>query len=139
MLRHADIAALWRSGAEPCSSYLLHVTVPTCRVWIETTSCKSWIAAFGFLDSAAEEVDMKRLWVGSLIVTLVQIGFSQATQQNAPPAGGQQSSVAQTVGLFVYPQKQQTPEQQSKDENECFASAKQQTGIDPFAPAASKS
>jgi len=38
------------------------------------------------------------------------------------------------IGLFVYPQKDQTPEQQSQDEKTCYASAQQQTGIDPAAP-----
>jgi hypothetical protein len=37
--------------------------------------------------------------------------------------------------LLVYPAKKQTPEQQSKDEGECFAWAKQQSGFDPMSPA----
>ena len=77
---------------------------------------------------------MKRLWVCFFFAILVQAVAPQASQQTPPSTGGSQASVAQTVGIFVYPKNQQTPEQQSKDENECFASAKQQTGIDPFAP-----
>ena len=42
---------------------------------------------------------------------------------------------ASTIGVFVYPKKGQTTEQQHFDENECFAWAKTNTGIDPTAPA----
>lgn len=48
---------------------------------------------------------------------------------------GGTSSPAKSVGLFAYPKNQQSADQQLKDENECFASAKQQSGIDPQAPA----
>src|SRR2546430_3616786 len=56
---------------------------------------------------------------------------------SAPPATQQSqaaSSPAQSIGMFAYPKKEQTADQQLKDENECFASAKQQSGIDPQAP-----
>lgn len=39
-----------------------------------------------------------------------------------------------TLGLFVYPAAEQDAAQQATDENECFAWARQQTGIDPTAP-----
>jgi hypothetical protein len=48
------------------------------------------------------------------------------TSDSASPAG--------KVGLFVYAQEKQTPEQQAKDEGACYSSAQQQTGIDPSAP-----
>jgi hypothetical protein len=35
---------------------------------------------------------------------------------------------------IIYPAKGQTPEQQSKDDGECYVWAKQTTGIDPAAP-----
>ena len=38
-----------------------------------------------------------------------------------------------TLGLVVFPAKNQTRDQQATDETECFAWSKQQTGIDPFA------
>jgi hypothetical protein len=83
---------------------------------------------------ASGGVDMKRAWVGFFLVALVQLAPGQNSQQTAPATGETQTSVAQSVGLFAYPKNHQTPEQQSKDESQCFASAKQQTGIDPFAP-----
>jgi hypothetical protein len=59
--------------------------------------------------------------------------------QSAGPATNQaaaanSASPAARVGLFVYPQKSQTPQQQAKDETSCYTSAQQQTGIDPSAP-----
>jgi hypothetical protein len=56
---------------------------------------------------------------------------STSTAPSPPP------TPAKTVGLFVYPQKQQDPTLQSKDEGECYGLAKQQSGIDPANLAAS--
>ena len=44
-------------------------------------------------------------------------------------------SLSSSLGVMTYPSKGQSAEQQSKDEGECFAWAKQQTGIDPMAVA----
>lgn len=41
--------------------------------------------------------------------------------------------MASTVGLYVYPQKQQGATQQLTDEQQCYDSAKTQTGYDPNA------
>ena len=43
------------------------------------------------------------------------------------------SSVALASDFYVYPKNNQTPEQQQKDEGECYAWAKNQTGFDPMA------
>ena len=51
-----------------------------------------------------------------------------------PPSGASASSPAKSIGLFAYPKNQQSAEQQLKDENECYSSAKQQTGVDAQAP-----
>jgi hypothetical protein len=42
-------------------------------------------------------------------------------------------SLSSSLGVVMYPSKGQSGTQQNKDEGECFAWAKQQTGIDPFA------
>jgi hypothetical protein len=64
--------------------------------------------------------------------------LAQQGQNPTPPATGTAAkpatSPAGKIGLFVYPQKDQKPEQQAKDENACYSSAQQQTGIDPAAP-----
>ena len=44
-------------------------------------------------------------------------------------------SLSASLGVITYPSKGQSPAQQNKDEGECFAWAKQQTGIDPMAVA----
>jgi hypothetical protein len=44
-------------------------------------------------------------------------------------------SLSSSLGLAPYPSKGQSAQQQNKDEGECFAWAKQQTGIDPIAVA----
>lgn len=44
-----------------------------------------------------------------------------------------QQSISTSLGVIVYPAKGQPAQQQNKDEGECYAWAKQQTGIDPVA------
>jgi hypothetical protein len=51
------------------------------------------------------------------------------------PAWAQAPSASE-LGLFVYPAKEQTKEQQTKDEQECYAWANEQSTIDPSAPTA---
>ena len=69
---------------------------------------------------------------------LIIAAFCLATPllAQSPPAkqSGAASSPAKSIGVYAYPKNQQSAEQQLKDENECFASAKQQSGIDPQAP-----
>ena len=59
-----------------------------------------------------------------------------ASNPTSPPTqqSGATSSPARSLGMFAYPKNQQSADQQMKDENECFASTKQQSGIDPQAP-----
>jgi predicted lipid-binding transport protein (Tim44 family) len=52
----------------------------------------------------------------------------------AVPSAGQEPT-SQQLGLFVYPAKGQTPARQQAEESECYGWARQQTGIDPTAPA----
>lgn len=61
----------------------------------------------------------------TLAVLLLTSGGAQAQQ-----------SVSSLLGIIVYPAKKQAAEQQYRDEGECYAWAKQQTGIDPVAVAA---
>lgn len=43
-------------------------------------------------------------------------------------------SIAQGLGLYVFPAKDQTPEQQAQDEVECYQWAMNQTGYNPTNP-----
>ena len=44
-------------------------------------------------------------------------------------------SMSSSLGVVTYPSKGQSDQQQNKDEGECYAWAKKQTGIDPVAVA----
>ncbi len=46
-----------------------------------------------------------------------------------------EDSISSSLGVIVYPSKDQSAEQQSGDEGECYTWAKQETGIDPIAVA----
>jgi hypothetical protein len=64
--------------------------------------------------------------------------FAQAASSPAPaqePATSAPAwSPSKDIGVFVFGRNGQGPDQQLKDESECYAAAKQQTGIDPKAP-----
>jgi hypothetical protein len=56
--------------------------------------------------------------------------------QPAPSSAAQpaaQPGPSASLGLYVFPAKSQTPEQQSQDEQACYGWAKNQSGIDPAA------
>jgi len=51
------------------------------------------------------------------------------------PGDASAQSLSSSLGVNPYPAKGQTQQQQTNDEGQCFAWAKQQTGIDPMAVA----
>jgi hypothetical protein len=72
----------------------------------------------------------------TLTLGLMATGLAQQAQQPAPPALTPNPEwTHQKLGVFVYPAKGQKPEQQTKDETECYTWARSQTGIDPTGPA----
>jgi hypothetical protein len=54
------------------------------------------------------------------------------TAAAAAPAPAGQGSLSSSLGLFVFPAKNQTATQQSTDEGACYGWAQSQTGIDPM-------
>jgi hypothetical protein len=62
--------------------------------------------------------------VTALTLTMIVMGSSSALAQQ---------SLSSSLGVVPYPAKDQSSAQQNKDEGECYAWAKQQTGIDPIA------
>ena len=64
-----------------------------------------------------------------LLFASVSVPFAVAQSSSQKPVKG----MASTVGLYVYPQKQQAATQQLTDEQQCYDSAKTQTGFDPNA------
>jgi hypothetical protein len=63
----------------------------------------------------------------ALLLPAASLAQTGGTTQPAP-----QKTLAATMGVYVYPTKGQTPEQQSMDEAECYNWAVGQTGTDPF-------
>jgi len=66
----------------------------------------------------------------AMIALAAHTGGAQAAAQ--PDA----AAVYKQLSMFVYPAKGQTAEKQKKDEKECYAWAKDQTGFDPLTAAA---
>jgi hypothetical protein len=67
-----------------------------------------------------------------MIMTLLAMMVVLAPGMNVAQA---QQSISSSLGVIVYPAKGQSAQQQNMDEGECYAWAKQQTGIDPMAVA----
>jgi hypothetical protein len=79
---------------------------------------------------------MKHLSTGLILVSLAagSLSFGQTPAppagQPAPPSG--QKTLAATLNIYAFPNKGQTPTQQSEDESACYQYAVQNTGTDPF-------
>jgi len=63
----------------------------------------------------------------SLIIVLV--GASLLAQVAAPPPAPVRKPTLAELGLFVYPAKGQSPQQQAEDESACYFWAEDQTGL----------
>lgn len=77
--------------------------------------------------------------MGGIVVCVMASGAlaqtpspAPASAPAAPAATGK--SLAASAGVLAYPAKAQTPEQQTKDEAECYNWAKTQTNYDPMSP-----
>lgn len=73
--------------------------------------------------------------VVTVVAAVIALSAVQASAQSQSVPVQPGASPAAAIGVFAYPRNSQTAEQQADDENACYASAKQQTGIDPKAPA----
>ena len=73
----------------------------------------------------------------SFVMCVAAVGIgSSTTFAQAPPAAAPAPAATPkpaTLGMIVYPGSGQDAAKQAKDENECYAWALQQTGIDPMA------
>lgn len=70
-------------------------------------------------------------WIRGVLVALLSIAASASFAQTNPAPT---KSLAASAGVMVYPTQGQKPDQQTKDEAECFNWAKQQSGYDPVQP-----
>ena len=66
-----------------------------------------------------------------VMALLVAGSIPSATAQAGPPPAW---SPAKSIGMFAYPKNQQNPDQQLRDESDCYGSARQNSGFDPQAP-----
>lgn len=69
---------------------------------------------------------MDRLVMVAVTVCVIALSYNSVSAQQ---------SISSSLGVVPYPSKGQSPAQQNKDESQCYAWAKQQTGIDPKAVA----
>lgn len=67
---------------------------------------------------------ISKLSLAILFISLSATSFAQSAGE----------AVAKKVGVYVFPTKNQTPEQQAKDQSECYTWAVQQSGFDPINP-----
>ncbi len=73
---------------------------------------------------------MKR--INSILIACFVLVFTvSAIDVDAQSTG---AAVAKKVGVYVFPAKGQTQEQQEKDESDCYTWAVQQSGYDPINP-----
>jgi OmpA family protein len=74
-------------------------------------------------------------YLGVLAAAVALAAGPALAQQAAPaPAPATEPPKPAAIGMFVYPGSGQDAAQQAKDEGECYAWARTQTGIDPTAP-----
>jgi hypothetical protein len=76
-----------------------------------------------------------------LISIIARVGSAQASGAKAAPAANPQQDAAidaayKQLGVLAYPAKGQSADKQKKDQRECYAWAKDQTGFDPATAAA---
>ena len=75
---------------------------------------------------------MKNILIPGFLFLLAMNGLGQSQQTDTASAGA--SSYAKTVKLYVFPAKNQTAEQQSKDDADCYKWAVKESGYDPMNP-----
>ena len=98
--------------------------------------------------SIAKRLQIANLFCAAALILCFVGCKREATNSPQPPATSAQpaapaaptrpvpsSSAAQSLGLFAYPQKGQSHDQQLIDEADCYDSAQQQSGVNPKMPA----
>jgi hypothetical protein len=75
---------------------------------------------------------MRKIAAIVLLVIVALAPSARAQQPAAAPAAAPTGFIPSSkLGLYVFPAKNQTPEQQTADEQACYTWAVQQTGFDP--------
>jgi hypothetical protein len=68
------------------------------------------------------------------VSALLGLAGSVDAQAPPPPSTNGLTTPAQSVGLYVFPQKNQTAQVQQQDEMSCYGAAKTASGVDPANP-----
>ena len=76
--------------------------------------------------------------VALVVVLCLLAGMAQAQETPAAKPASMTASLNKSLGLYVFPAKDQKPEQQAKDEQACYSWAVEQSGIDPLTMQATK-
>jgi hypothetical protein len=85
--------------------------------------------------------DMKKelAFVAAFVVVLFLLaGMAQAQETPAAKPASMTASLNKSLGLYVFPAKEQKPDQQATDEQACYSWAVEQSGIDPLTMQATK-
>lgn len=69
------------------------------------------------------------------VIALLLGGVALPLAAQTEPSTGPAWSPAKSIGMYAYPKNKQTPDQQLKDESECYGAARQNSDVDPQAPA----
>ena len=72
--------------------------------------------------------------LNKIIRGCLAILFMASLASNAQTATSPGASVTKKLDLYVFPAKDQSKEQQDKDENDCYKWAVEQSGVDPINP-----
>jgi hypothetical protein len=80
---------------------------------------------------------MKKLLV-LVVVLFVFASMIYAQETQAAKPASMTASLNKSLGVYVFPAKDQKPEQQAKDEQACYSWAVEQSGVDPMNMAATK-
>lgn len=83
-------------------------------------------------------MNSSRMILAGILALVISVAVAAQSASKATPqtSADDSKSPSARIGLFVNPKSNQTPEQQAADEKTCYATAQQQTGIDPSAPPA---
>jgi len=67
-----------------------------------------------------------------VVVLSVLAGIVHAQENEAAKPASMTASLNKALGVFVFPAKDQKPEQQQNDEQACYSWAVEQSGVDPL-------
>jgi hypothetical protein len=73
-------------------------------------------------------------WLVLLAVALPALPAMAQTDEAQTSSEPEGASPAQEIDVYVFPKKDQSADQQRKDETDCFEAAQSQSGVDPTKP-----